>query len=403
MGSFYPASSIQVPRAKSPMESLGQMMQLKNLKLQQKSAELDLVQAQRQDQQRRKLENDMMLIDQVMEGAGGDIRSRIDKIKEINPDIGLGYEKQIRELDKLDLENKERTLDLLEQRTDRMASLAEGMFDEGSKNLAVQQGFTEGLIDEQQVQRLLATPYSEAMKDRIRKKSMLSKEVFAYEQKKVKMEREAPETRIALALKEHDLVGQTMGGASSQASWTARMEYLKKKGTDPTLLNLLGDTYSQESVEQARELMEFAKEEKGKEPSAAGKALALRGLQQAKTRAESSFRKTMQSLQTDWQFDEGSQQYMNFKASTTASAPEYQGMLDEAKENRDSDIDRAENNYLAQLEAYGHEPELPERPEPKEGSTAKMVKMEAPDGSTAMVPEDQVQAAKAAGATVVQE
>ena len=303
----YPALSIRAPQAKSPMESLGQMMQLKNMVLKQKSAELDLAQAQRQDQQRRKIENDMMLIDQVMQGAGGDIRSRIDKIKEINPDIGLGYEEQIRELDKLDLENKERTLDLLEQRTDRMASLAEGMFDEGSKNLAVQQGFREGLIDEQQAQRLIATPYSEAMKDRIRKKSMLSKEVFAYEQKKVKMEREAPETRIDLALKEHDLVGQTMGGASSQASWTARMEYLKKKGADPSLLNLLGDTYSQESVEQARELMEFAKEQKDEEPSGRGKALALRTLRQDKRRANLSFRQTMEGLQLHWQFREEDQ------------------------------------------------------------------------------------------------
>ena len=384
------------------MESLGQMMQLKNMALQQKSAELDYQAAQRQEVQRRKIERDNSLIGQLVKGAGGDVRSQLDKIKEINPEIGMWYEEQIRSLDKMDYENKERFLDLASQRSERMASIAEGIYDQPSYERGIVQAFNEGLFDEETSRRYLQTPFDPAQIERFGKQAMDAKEVFDYELRKAKELRAQPEAQIDLAMKEHDLVGQTMGGASSQASWTARMGYLRKRGVDPSLLNLLGDTYSQESVEQARELMEFAKEEKDNDPSKTGKALALRGLQQMKDRAEKSYRKTMEGLQLNWQFREEDQTYYNMDAGKTVGPAEYQGMLDEAKENRDSDIERAENNYLAQLEAYGFEPELPEPVKPKE-EKAKMVKMKAPDGSTAMVPEDQVEAAKAAGATVVQE
>lgn len=248
----YPALSIRPPQAKRPMESLGQMMQLKNMMLKQKSDELDLAQAQRQDQRQRKLEHDSSLVDQLLEGSGGDYRSKLQQIYDINPELGMAWEKQIDEIDKLSYERKKELFEMMGEKYEYLSSIAEGISDQRTYELAIQQAVRDGALDQETGQGYLETPYDPAMIERFRRQAMSAQQVATFENNKLDRERQESGDRSENAMEDMEAIGKLFSGAKSQGSFDQRMSYARNKGFPEGLLELVGDEYTPESMEMAQ-------------------------------------------------------------------------------------------------------------------------------------------------------
>ncbi len=223
------ALRLRHPKFEGPLDQYRKVVQLRSLlghqRLNQQYQQLNQLKLQ-QEQQRQQGQQEAAALDRQVDdliaNSGGDLRATLPKIRALSPEHWKQWKDWFADYDRKDAEAKMAAIDLGTKRSKQMAVLTQGVYDQASRDAAIQKGLQAQLIDEPTAQRWISMPYDPAKIKALQKSALTTQQVFTHERNRLLDARKAPGEAADTATKEYDFVARTMGPARSQQAWTSR-------------------------------------------------------------------------------------------------------------------------------------------------------------------------------------
>ena len=266
------ASRLYLPKFEGPLDQYRKVVQLKTLLGRQQFNQVQLQRAQSAQQAEQQAAALERQVDDLIANASGDIRATLPKIRALSPEHWKQWKGWFADYDKKDAEAKMAVIDLGTKRSEQMAQLTQGVYDQASRDAAIRKGVEEQLIDEETAQRWLSMPYDPAKIKALQKSTLTTQQFLTHERNKLNTERQQQQDARNAPEKVYEFIARTMGTARSQKEWTFRRGFaqrgLKRMGVSEDYLGLIPEQYSPQVAQQMKELGISPTAEKTAKPSA---------------------------------------------------------------------------------------------------------------------------------------
>lgn len=190
-----PLVALQGQQQLGPLDQYGKAMQLKALlnanalapgqqQIQQQTIQAN----QQQIAAQQKQADDQAKIAKIFQDSGDDVGSAVKQSMAVNPQLALGYQKQILESQDASLKEKTSLLDYHNKQAGRLGQLANGVTDQVSFQSAIGDALKEGDIDAPTATKLLSQPYNPQIVDQIKNNALTVQQQIAQQNETLKQQ-----------------------------------------------------------------------------------------------------------------------------------------------------------------------------------------------------------------------